>query len=266
MEKFGEITYAAPMRVIGAFLAVLFTLFAHADGPLEMTPPLDSSFPFKDGSGEVTLTCPILINTVTIVPAEAVLRVVYIRPQSADPETVEARQKSNMEEAYTRPAEESSKKIKRSPEEEAAMKIAQKTIWPTSHMFKLAMAQLSGVDIRLVYFDPEKKDLIDEPVAFPEGLLLSQQAQGVTVLSVETKSSGARAGIKAGDIITRIGDTPLNGKLSAFVFAYHEAKKAADDGGPRQLPFWIKTGDAPERLCPIKLPLSLKGSLLDSPP
>jgi hypothetical protein len=229
-----------------AFCAI--SLPAQTEGPLQTEPHLSLAFPFEKRPEGIGIKCPVLINTTAVVPANAILRVIYVPPRGDDVEVKIEAAKGNSENSWTKNNRLSDDKPKLSPLQLAAKKIAEETVWPSVTMFQLAFANLNSQDLHLVYLNPENLKLTDEPINFPEGLVLADLNGAVTVLAVEKNSPSEQSGFKAGQQILKVGDTPMNGNLITFLDAYHAARKKAEDASMRALAMNVRDPDnGPER-------------------
>jgi hypothetical protein len=254
-----------------ALLASAFFFFApflaaQSEGPLNMEPHLSLAFPFTPKQGGIGVKYPVLISNNAVITPEAVLRVIYVPPRGDDVEVLIETKKSNSESSWTKNNQLQSTKVKMTPLQAAAHKIAEETAWPSLTMFQLAFANLNSSDLHIVYLNPETMKLTDEPINFPEGLVLAEVEGKVTVLAVEKEGAGAAAGLKADDQILSVGGSPMNGNLLTFLNALHAAKKAAEDSPARAVALNVRNPkDNTERIAQLKLPISLNSSFLDSP-
>ena len=94
-------------------------------------------------------------------------------------------------------------------------------VWEVPMNFVLAMAQYPTDEMHLIY-SPQGDDrhLADERFSFLDGLFIGLPNGQVTILAVENDSRAAQAGLKADDVITRVGDKPVGSDLNAFANAY----------------------------------------------
>jgi hypothetical protein len=229
-----------------------------------MEPHLSLTFPYKLEKEGVRVLYPVLINTSTIIEPTYLLRTVYVPPRGDDDKALrEARSAANREAAYSR-RQTVGKKEELTAEMKALIQVSRETVWPYKTMFQLAFAQLSSNDMRIVFSD-DKGTVIDQPLFFPEGLLLVSKDGEVTALAVEKKGNGANAGIGPEDRILQLNGTPLHGSLRSFLDHYMAAKEKIRRNETRTIAFWVQSPGKPPRSVEIRKPLSLGGSLLDSP-
>jgi hypothetical protein len=257
-------------------LSTLCLLIASALGvcaqtrPIDAEPPLSTAFPFVKKGDNVSLSYPVLVSSTTIVPANAILRVIYVPPVVGDDRLRAIRSTSNNDASWTR-NNNLSPSDKLPPSEVARRKISRETIWPSVTNFQLALASLNTDDIRIVYLvpgssgDPSDFKFYDEHIALPDGLLLGEINQSVTVIAVEKNSGSSKADIKAGDIIVKAGDTPVNGSLATFLNAYHGVRHAAEVSLKTSFPLTVKSADGKERVAAVNLPPTISGGFLDAP-
>lgn len=239
--------------------------------PFDTEPALPLAFPFDAKIDSVGVKYPVLISPTTVIPANATLRVFYVPPRVEDDRMRAIRSTSNQDAAYSRVVHlEEGDKL--SPSEVARRKISRETSWPSVTNFQLALNGLPADDMRFVFIvpsaTPEKPDdfkFYDEHVVFPDGLILGEINKAVTVIAVEKKSRSAAAGIKAGDVIVKVGDKPINGSLQVFQDAFYAAKKAAETALKTSYPIVVKSGDSAERQVDVRMPPSISSSFLDAP-
>lgn len=233
-------------------------------GPLRTLPPISEVLPLEDTASGVKSVSPFLLNLQTIVPAQSILRVCYVRPQSNDPIVNEIRNEQNKGSAYGRTTELQNTEKPLPPQLLAALRIAQKTVWPHATNFRRAFEMMNAADMRIVFMPPPGTNFVDEIINLPEGLFLSEQGGVVTVLAVEQERSGDAAGFQAGDQIKKIDAQVVGATLADFIQAYRAAQAAAEQTTTRQLAFTVARPDQAEPLIrKITRPPTLKGSLLD---
>jgi len=241
---------------------------AIAQETIKTTPELSLAFPLverKEGDG-VGVSMPILINPTTVVKPEHVLRLIYAPPRPDDAVVIEEQQLSQQEVAYSRlhqlkPFEASSV----SPQEAAILRMTRETHWPNVTMFRLALANQPGYDLRVVYADTATAELMDGQIDFPEGLLLGSTGSGIKVLAVEAKSRGERAGVKADDTLLAVAGEEMGTDLLSFSKALTAARKAADLSQTRSFALQLRGADGEKREAILRLPASLSSSFLDQP-
>jgi len=252
--------------VVSAFLLLAPALCAQIEGPIVTEPHLAVAFPFEQKPEGIGIKYAVLINTVAIVPPNAILRVIYVPPRGDDAEVKVELHKSNSENSWTKKNQIDSSQPKLSPMQLATKKVAEQTVWPAKSMFQLAFANLNSQDLHIVYMNPTNLQLTDEPINFPEGLFLGDVDGTVTVLAVEKGSPGDESGLKAGDQILKVGGAPMNGNLLTFLDAYRLSKSAAKNANAGSFDLAVRSPkDTSEHITKIKLPISLSTSLLDSP-
>lgn len=258
------------MRRLLAVLILLSGLVSASaqNHPLETTPEISLAFPMEETADGVRAKHTVLINDNTILPAKSTLRVIYIPPRTEDDRLRAVRSSHNAEAAWTR-NNRLNDEDKLSPSEVARQKISRETNWPSITNFQLALANLGADDLRVVYIvggaTPDDFKFYDQRLVLPEGMLLAEVNGTVTVLAVEKTKPAERAGIKAGDILTKIGDRPVGGSLTAYLNDYHVIKKDAVMAMKTSFPISVKAHDGTERVATVKLPPSINSSFLDSP-
>jgi hypothetical protein len=239
--------------------------------PFDTDPALPLAFPFDPKIDTVGIKFPVLISPTTIIPANATLRVFYIPPHVEDDSMRAIKTANNQDAAYSRVVHlDQSQKL--SPSEIARQKISRGTAWPSVTNFQLALNSLPADDMRFVFIvpaptaeKPEDFKFYDEHVVLPDGLFLGESNKTVLVLAVEKKSRGAQAGVKAGDVVVKVGDRATNGSLQAFSDAYFATRKAAETALRSGYAITVKSTDGPERELSVKLPPSINSSFLDAP-
>ncbi|HEY8967035.1 MAG TPA: PDZ domain-containing protein, partial [Candidatus Methylacidiphilales bacterium] len=153
-----------------------------------------------------------------------------------------------------------------SPEVEAAIKGAHKTVWPNIASFRASLDLINLTDLRVVYMAPGATEVSDERLSMSEGLLLAEK-DGALVVCATVKGSGAQlAGLKAGDKIVALNGKDLTGAsatLAAF-FAEYQTNAEQKIGNQKPYKFRVLRGDAAAPLdLSLRPPPSLTGSLLD---
>ncbi len=255
------------LHALWIFTLLAYSVCSHAaDAPYVTEPQLAIALPLVQRGGNVGLDFPILINPNVAVPTNATLRVIYIQPRGDDQAIRKIRRKSDQEVAYSRKTglEPTHEPIPIA--QQAAQLIARETIWPKVGNFQLALTQLTSNDLHFVYWDPKTSTLVDEPIQFPDGLILGEKPQGVTVLAVEKGSAAAKAGIVAGDILLQWGQTSIDGRLANFTTAYYEARKQASLSTTDTLSVQVqRAGSSAPLTLQLRKPISLNASLLDLP-
>lgn len=251
------------------FFLLIGLLTASAQNrPFETVPELSLCFPMEENADGVVLKSAVLINDIAIIPAKAILRVIYVTPRVDDDRMRAIRSRTGSDASWSRD-NRLSEKDKLTPSQIAMLEVSRNTVWPSTTNFQLALANLGADDIRIVYIvpgsTPEDFKFYDQRLVFPEGLVLTEANRAVTVLAVEKTKAGERAGIKAGDIITQVGDKPTNGSLAVFLDNYHAVKKATETAMKTTFPMTVKAADGTERVATIKLPPSIGTGFLDSP-
>jgi hypothetical protein len=246
-------------------LTILWLTTWVAWASFETKPSLGVALPLPDkvDDGVVRFLIPVAINSTTIVPPDAILRVIYVQPQSGDVETLQARQRKNSDNVVSRPQQEVIKRqAKLSAEQEAARKIANETVWPSPVNFKLAAENLNG-DLRLVYLLPTG-ELRQETFSLVQGLFLGQKNHAVIILAVEKDSPGDKAGLLAGDEILKIGGTDVSGNLENTLNLERTSRLTSQASSKPSIPWIIRKADGSgESEVAIRTPPSLKGSLFD---
>lgn len=257
------------MRTIVPIVLLCGLLTSHAQNrPYDTTPELGLAFPLDTNENGVIAKYSVLINDTSIIPAKSILRVIYLPPRADDDRLRAIRARTGADAAWSR-NNQLDDKAKLTPTQIATLEISRNTVWPSITNFQLALVNLGADDMRIVYIipgaKPEDFKFYDQRLVFPEGLVLAEVNGAVSVLAVEKTKPSDRAGIKAGEIITQVGTTPVNGSLVTFLDAYHAVKKAAETTMKTTFPMTVKAADGTERVAALKLPPSINSSFLDSP-
>lgn len=241
---------------------------AQDNRPLDTEPSLALVLPIEKGLDNVVTKCPILINDATIVPAKAILRVIYVPPRLDDDRLRAIRSKNNSDASWTRD-NRLNQSDKLSPSQLALIEVSRNTVWTEVTPFQLALTNLGADDLRMAYIipgtTPENFQFFDQRLNFPEGLILVETSGTVSVLAVDKNKAAAKAGIKAGETITKVGDRPTNGSLATFLDNYHAVRKATTMAMKTSFAMTVKGADGAERDVTIKLPPSIGAGFLDAP-
>jgi hypothetical protein len=251
-----------PRLTLLALAAAILPLAAQdaADGPVKMTPEFPLTFPVvKSGAHDVTVKFPVFVNPAVVVTPGMILRVIYMPPAPTDgSEDLALAHHGDMEQAYTRDSVSTDSGPRLSTEIAHAIEGERRHVWEVPMNFVLAMAQYP-TDIMHLIYSPKgnDKDLDDEKFGFFDGMFIGLPDGRVTVLAVEDDSRAAQAGIKAQDVITRVGDHPIGADLNAFANAYISVKSNAKDNGAASFDVAVHnaTGD---HVIPIPTPPTFK--------
>ncbi|TFE66605.1 signal protein PDZ [Methylacidiphilum sp. Yel] len=255
------------------FLLFLVFPFSLVSSPLKFTPELKDCQLFIEDEEGVHPKYPFVINAYTIIPPDALLRVIYVKPQmdllSGNPQTVEGEggEKGGLAAAASRstPALESEGAFHTDSPEEKEMKMIHQTVWKTGLAFCQAFDFLDADDLRIIFQEKGKKSFKDEPVSFPEGMILAQIDSKVFVVALEVGGKGYEYGMKSGDQILAINDVGINGGLSDFLSLYRKEKFGLT-GAKKSIRFLVsRQGESNPIVVSIPLPPSLQGSILDEP-
>ncbi len=208
---------------------------------------------------------PVLINQSVVIPAGSVMRFFYVRPYLPDDKVKLVDPKEHQAEAYSRnptgigvgPA------VYISPQMEATLRAAHKTVLPNLTSFKAALELINSTDMRVVYLRPGAQDISDEAFNFIDGLILGEKDGAVTVLGTVKGGDGDRAGFLAGDRIETFNGQDLKGSLATFADLFQQAGKTTI-GEQKPYIFHVQRPSSATSLdLSIRPPPSLGGSLLD---
>jgi hypothetical protein len=251
-------------------LALLASGFARAqdaaDGPAKMTPEYCFTFPVTMlNQHDVTVKYPVMINPVTVLKPGMVLRVIYMPPVQNDSNDLIAAHKGTMEESYTRQtANTDAHQASLPPEMQQEIDRQRKRVWEVPNNFILAIAQYPTDVMHLIYSPTggdRDSELVDTSFSFFDGMFIGSPNGGVQVLAVEKGSYADRAGVKAGDEITAVGDVPMRGDLSSFAATFSAVKRAATDNQLTSFSITIRSaGRAPHQVA-LAEPPSIKSFL-----
>jgi hypothetical protein len=251
-------------------LALLTVEFARAqdaaDGPIKMTPEFCFTFPVTMlNQHDVTVKYPVMINPVTVLKPGMVLRVIYMPPVQNTSNDLISAHKGTMEESYSREtANTDAHQASLPPEMQQEIDRQRKRVWEVPNNFILAIAQYPTDVMHLIYSPTggeRDSELVDTSFSFFDGMFIGSPAGGVRVLAVEKGSYADRAGVKAGDEITAVGNVPMQGDLSAFAAAFSAAKRTAMDNQITHFPITIRSGNGVPRQVDLAEPPSIKAFL-----
>ncbi|TFE65881.1 PDZ domain-containing protein [Methylacidiphilum caldifontis] len=254
------------------FISLSVSLFS---APMKFVPDLKQSQIFAEDENGVHLKYPIIINPYTIISPEALLRVIYVKPEmelltTGLTPTENEGQKKGLAEAASRstPAMETEPQqgaFREETPQQKEMKMIQQTVWNTGSVFYQAFDFLDAEDLRIIYKEKNKKSLSDEPINFPEGMVLAQIDSKVVIIALEENGNGYQYGLKAGDQILAINDVGINGNLSDLLSLYRK-EKFGIRRTRSSLKFLVeRNGENSPIEVSIPLPPSLQGSILDEP-
>ncbi|CAB4244172.1 putative PDZ domain containing protein [Methylacidimicrobium sp. AP8] len=235
-----------------------------AEGPLLTNPPIIAVFPVEDGPDGVHFRYPVAINDLTVVHPQEKLRTLYVKPELEEKVEEAQHNQEHKEAAYSR--KPMPDPLSLTPAERALEKFT-RTVWPSKTTFLQALEVLNGSDIRLIYERGERKEVRDEPVSLPAGLLLASIDGRITVLAVQPGQKGERGGFQPGDRIITVQGEPFTGSLEEFLEIYRRANLGRRTGEIPSLRFTVfREGHAEPVAVSLPLPPSLQESLLDFPP
>lgn len=248
------------MKIRALLFALCVCTAPLAAQTFETSPALALAFPFGKAGENITNEHALLISSVTVMPAGSILRVIYTPPKSNDDAQVrEAQRQLNSERALTKThARDAMKTENLTAQQKAVRDIVANSHWKSHTNFQLALTQMIAGDMRMVYYDLQKSQLVDELIYLPRGMLLASIGGKVVALCIEKSSDATRAGIKPKDTLLAVNGKDLNGDLLAFALANEAAKK---NGQPLTLTVQTE-GEAP-RQATIKKRATFEGGLLD---
>ncbi|PTX99605.1 hypothetical protein DB346_17395 [Verrucomicrobia bacterium LW23] len=250
--------------VLGVVLAILGASASAARAQTyDMEPHIALSFPFETRGDTVTVKFPVLVTQRYIIRPGDQLRLAYVPLRADDAEVNRARHTGNKDAVLTRNMRPDSGP-KLTPQQAATKKMVQETKWADYRRFQLAFANLRASDLRLVYLKTDPVDLMDVHFDFPEGMFLGEIDGAVRVISVEKQSRAAGLGIKAGDVITKLGGNPVGGTLEGFIKAYSGLKRSLETSGKATMAISYRPGGTgAETTGETKAPATLKKSIMD---
>ncbi len=219
-----------------------------ADGPVKMTPEFCFTFPVVQmNPHDISVKFPVMINPVTVLKPGMVLRVIYQPPIQSDSNDLISAHKGSMEQAYSRDNTTTSAERENAlpPEMQHEIDRQRKRVWEVPGNFVLAIAQLPTDSMHLIYSPTGKdrdSDLVDTSFSFFDGMFVGSPSNDVEVLAVEKGSYADQAGVKAGDVITAVGNVPIENDLSAFASTFASVKRHAHDDEKSSFPMTVRTG------------------------
>jgi hypothetical protein len=254
----------APLLFLCLF-AVILPIRAQdvADGPVKMTPEFCFAFPVTQlNAHDVSVKYPVMINPITVLKPGMVLRVIYVPPVQSDSNNLISAHHGTMEESYSRVTANTDAHAASLPPELAhEIDRQRKRVWEVPNNFVLAMAQYPTDSMHLVY-SAKNTDMIgelqDTSFSFFDGLFVGSPHGDVEVLGVERTSYADQAGVKAGDEIVAVGNTPMHGDLTAFAAAFAAVKAAAHENEQATFPMTIRTGSGATRTVGLSMPPTIK--------
>jgi len=257
------------LALVLATAATLCLPVAAQDGPIQSEPEFSLAFPLADIPEGVGVSCPVAINTTTVLSPNEVLRVMYVPLSAEDARVVQEQRLEQREVAYTKKHQLDAMETEESqlsPEARAMLKMIRETHWPNKTMFQLAMAQMNGSDLRVVHANRQQPELKDSAISLPDGLLVGSESGLVKVLAVEKDSRGEKAGLRANDIILQVDDTRMDGDLSKYLQARAVASKKAKLSSGRRYTMVVQNiEEDASREAVFQLPPSLNTGFMDEP-
>ncbi|QSR86951.1 signal protein PDZ [Candidatus Methylacidiphilum infernorum] len=259
------------------FFFSLFMLFSVPlfSAPMKFVPDLKQSGLFVEDSEGVHFKYPIIINSYTVIPPDALLRVIYVKPEmellTSGPTPAEDEGKrGGLSAAASRstPAMETEPQqgaFREDTPQEKEMKIIKQTVWTTGIAFYQAFDFLDAEDLRIIYKEKNKHSFSDEPISFPEGMILAQVDSKIVIIALEEKGNGYRYGLKAGDQILAINDVGINGSLTEFLSLYRKEKFGISRTRNAMKFLVARIGEEKPTEVTLPLPPSLQGGILDDP-
>jgi hypothetical protein len=249
------------MRLLGVLLCATSCAWAE----ISTEPDIALALPLETLEDGIHFNCPVLINPDTIIPPSEILRCVYAPVKSREEAYSVTSKYKSIEDSRTREDPLKNRKIV-TEEERANLKISKDTVWKSPTPFQLALQNLVSSEIRLVTMDPKTAELEEFIITLSDGLFLGEKKGQVVILAVEKSSPATRSGLKAGDIITRLGEHKLDGGLKQWIELYRPEKLAAENTPEHAVRIGARQpSETAEREALLKLPPSLKGGYLDQP-
>jgi hypothetical protein len=205
------------------------------------------------------LKYPVLLNAHTVLETNAVLRLVYIDPnaglhlKSADDQGVQSgflphHHSGGFDAASESGAFESgSSSAGAFPSDggESKKEVLQEVNgerWKDPALFRETLNAAADLGTTVVYSVPGKQKLVTADIDLPDGMLLSEVGDQITVLALTSDSKAFQGGLKPQDEIRQIDDQPSPGSLSQFIQLYQTVSEQAQKAGrPYFLQVWRPT-------------------------
>jgi hypothetical protein len=251
------------------FAGMLFLLApAHGqDDRLTTNPPLGQAFPIEAKAADVKLTCPVLLNSRTVLGPDVTLRFVYIDlsagmqghgtgggagspgagggggdsggghahhggggggPPDAGDDSSDSPSGAHVNDANMDPFS----KYK------ATNKEFTSEVWHSVDLFQEALGQANDLGTMIVYSRPGQQKPQWATIDLPDGMLLGEVGGHVEVLALSADSEAGVGGLQAGDQIQSVGASAVT-SLRQFTSVYFSVKgEARKSGQPYSLQVW----------------------------
>jgi hypothetical protein len=226
---------------------------------LASTPPLGEALPFVTSPDGVRLKSPVLLNAHTVLGTNAVLRLVYIDPNAglhlksgkdaddqgvqgaflphhhsggfgADSESGAFESGSSSSVAFPSDGGQGRKDVAQEVNGER---------WKDPAPFRETLDAAADLGTTVVYSVPGKKKLLTAEIDLPDGMLLSEIGNQITVLALTSDSKAFQGGLKPGDEIRLIDGQASPGSLEQFIQLYQTVTEQAQKAGrPYSFQVW----------------------------
>lgn len=250
------------MIPIFVFLALSGILLDTAWGQAErlvLNPPLSQVFPLDPKADGMRLKFPVLLNSRTVLGPEVILRFIYVDPsaglriRSSAPGGASgggggggghghhgggSQDGGDASAAYSRSSSDQGAAQGGNagvldgivnPNKDATSEI-RKEVWTQPDLFRQALDEAADMGTTLVYSMPGKPKTLSTTIDLPDGMLLADIGNRITVLAMTTESKAYQSGVQSNDEIRSLEGAPAPNSLADFARTYlavqEEARKA----------------------------------------
>jgi hypothetical protein len=228
---------------------------AHAQERLVLAPPLSEVFPLDPKPDGMRLKFPVLLNSRTVLGPDVVLRFIYVDPNAAqhprggaggddqggggsggghghhhgggggsgDSSDVVASPHGSAGAA----AAPSGSSQDATPASKDVTSEIRTEVWNQASLFREALDDASDMGTTLVYYVPGKQKSQSTTIDLPDGMLLAQIGDHITVLAMTEESKAFQSGIHPQDEIRSIEGAPTPATLTDFAHQYLQTQEQA---------------------------------------
>jgi hypothetical protein len=221
---------------------------------LTSNPPLGEALPLETTPAGVRLKFPILLNEHAILGPNALLRLVYVDPNAGLHMRSGGTDKGpdhqgglgqhhhsgkfpNASDDSDFPGDQESTDSKK-----ALSKEADAEVWKDAELFREALDTAADIGTMVVYSIPGKPKPLSAEVDLPDGMLLANEGNKVTVLALTSDSRAFQGGLLPQDEIRSVDGQPVPASLEEFMRLYKTVTVQAQKAGqPYSFEVWRST-------------------------
>jgi hypothetical protein len=233
---------------------LIWTSARGQEARLVSNPPLGDALPLETTSDGVRLRFPILLNAHTILEPNALLRLVYVDPNaglhmhSGDTDKGQDHQGGFGQHHHSGKFQDTSDDDAfqggqggqdSADNKKALSQEAGAELWKEAELFREALNTAADIGTMVVYSVPGKQKPLSAEVDLPDGMLLADVGNQITVLALTSDSQAFQGGLQPQDEIRSLDGQPAPGSLEEFMRLYKTVTTQAQKAGqPYSFQVW----------------------------